>query len=147
MTFFANLESLRAACRDLPGGDLLAAAAVVARQAELTKPPGSLGRLEELAAWLAHWQGRAMPRLNKVAVLVFAGNHGVTAQSVSPYPSSVTAQMVANFSHGGAAINQIAATVGATLRVIPLALETPTTDFTQAPAMTEPEFLDAVDAG
>jgi nicotinate-nucleotide--dimethylbenzimidazole phosphoribosyltransferase len=147
MTTFANIESLRSACRDLPGGDLTAAAAVAARQAELTKPPGSLGRLEDLVGWLARWQGRSTPRLDSVSVLVFAGNHGVAAQGVSPYPSSVTAQMVANFSYGGAAINQIAAAVGATLRVVPLALERPTADFTKAPAMDEAEFLDAVDAG
>ena len=147
MTIFANIESLRSAGRDLPDGDFAAAAAVAARQAELTKPPGSLGRLEDLVAWLACWQGRAMPRLSEVAVLIFAGNHGVTAQGVSPYPSAVTAQMVANFSHGGAAINQIAASVGAKLRVIPLALETPTADFTQAPAMDEAAFLDAVNTG
>ncbi len=147
MPFFTTLESLRAACLDLPGGDASASAAVAARQAQLTKPPGSLGRLEDLVAWLAHWQRRPIPRLDIVSVLVFAGNHGVTAQGVSPYPSSVTAQMAANFSHGGAAINQIAQAVGATLRVIPLALDRPTADFTQAPAMDLAEFLDAVSTG
>jgi len=147
MTIFANLESLRAACRDLPDGDASAALAVVTHQAELTKPPGSLGRLEELAAWLARWQGRPVPGLDMVSVLVFAGNHGVTARGVSLYPPPVTAQMVANFSRGGAAINQIAATVGAALRVVPLALDEPTADFTQAPAMDAPAFLDAVRIG
>jgi len=147
MTHFADLQSLRAACLDLPAGNDEAAAAVAARQAELTKPPGSLGRLEELAAWLARWQGRAMPVLDTVAVLVFAGNHGVTAQGVSPYPASVTAQMVANFAHGGAAINQLAKVAGASLRVVPLALDRPTADFTAAPAMSELEFLEAVATG
>src|SRR6202012_2047475 len=80
MTHFADLESLRTTCLDLPPGNDQAAAAVVARQAELTKPPGSLGRLEEMAAWLARWQGQAMPVLDNVALLVFAGNQGVTAQ-------------------------------------------------------------------
>jgi len=147
MTRFANLDALRAACTDLPAGDDAAAAAVAARQTELTKPPGSRGRLEELAAWLARWQGRAMPALDNVAVLVFAGNHGVTAQGVSPYPASVTAQMVANFAHGGAAINQLAKIAGASLRVVPLALDCATADFTEAPAMTEAEFLDSVATG
>lgn len=147
MSTFSTFESLRAACADLPSGSDEAAAAVAARQGQLTKPPGSLGRLEELAAWLARWQGRPMPVLEKVAVLIFAGNHGVTAQGVSPYPSSVTAQMVANFSRGGAAINQIAAVAGAKLRVIPLALDRPTQDFTQGPAMDEAAFLDAVSTG
>jgi nicotinate-nucleotide--dimethylbenzimidazole phosphoribosyltransferase len=147
MSKFVDLPSLRTACLALSDGDEAAATAVVARQAQLTKPPGSLGRLEDLTAWLARWQGRAMPRLDRVEVVIFAGNHGVTARGVSPYPSSVTAQMVANFEHGGAAINQIAAVAGAALRVIPLALERPTCDFTEEPAMDEADFLDAVSTG
>ena len=143
---FSSLAALRAACLDLPPGDDAAAAAVAARQAQLTKPPGSLGRLEDIVAWLARWQGRA-PRLDRVDILVFAGNHGVTAQGVSAYPAAVTAQMVANFSAGGAAINQLARQAGASLRVIALALEAPTSDFTQAPAMDERTFLDAVAQG
>ncbi len=147
MTSFIDLESLRTACRDLPTGSDEAAAAVADRQTQLTKPPGSLGRLEDLTAWLARWQGRPMPTLDSVAILIFAGNHGVTAQGVSPYPSSVTAQMVANFSQGGAAINQLATVANASLRVVPLSLDRPTQDFTQAPAMDEAEFLDAVAIG
>ena len=143
---FASLAALRVACLDLPGGDDAAAAAVRARQAELTKPPGSLGRLEDLAAWLAKWRG-GPPRLDRVDILVFAGNHGVTVRGVSPYPAAVTAQMVANFSAGGAAINQLAKANGATLRVIPLDLDTPTTDFTVGPAMDESAFLSAVNTG
>jgi nicotinate-nucleotide--dimethylbenzimidazole phosphoribosyltransferase len=144
---FSDLNSLRAACRDLPRGSDAAAAAVTARQAQLTKPPGSLGRLETLAAWLARWQGRPMPVLDRVSVLIFAGNHGVTAQGVSPYPSSVTAQMVANFAAGGAAVNQIARVAGAELKVVPLSLDRPTGDFTRVPAMDEAEFLAAVATG
>ena len=147
MTQFSDLDALRAACLNVPAGSEDAAAAVRERQAILTKPPGSLGRLEDLAAWLAKWQGRPMPRLDRVDVLVFAGNHGITRQGVSPYPASVTAQMVANFSSGGAAINQIAGVAGADLRVVPLALESPTQDFTQAAAMDRAAFLDAVSIG
>jgi nicotinate-nucleotide--dimethylbenzimidazole phosphoribosyltransferase len=147
MSVFASLDAMRAACRDLPAGDAAAAAAVRARQAELTKPPGSLGRLEALAEWLATWQRRAMPQLERADILVFAGNHGVVAQGVSPYPSAVTVQMVANFAHGGAAINQLARTAGAALRVVPLDLDTPTGDITLAPAMDEAAFLAAVSAG
>ena len=132
---FSSLDELRAACLDVPPGDLKAAAAAAERQGQLTKPPGSLGRLEDVVVWLAQWQGRSMPRLDRVDILVFAGNHGVTAQGVSAYPAEVTAQMVANFSAGGAAINQLARTVGANLHVVPLALEQPTADFTQALAM------------
>jgi nicotinate-nucleotide--dimethylbenzimidazole phosphoribosyltransferase len=147
MTQFASLADLRAACRDLPAGDAMAAAAAAARDAILTKPAGSLGRLEEIVAWLARWQGRSPPRLDRIEVLVFAGNHGVTAQGVSAYPAAVTAQMVANFASGGAAINQLADMAGAHLSVLPLALDRPTADFTAAPAMTEAEFLAAVATG
>ena len=143
----AVFDDLRAACLDLPEGDGACAEAVRRRQSELTKPPGSLGRLEELVAWLARWQRRPMPRLDRVEVLVFAGTHGVTAKGVSAYPSEVTAQMVANFAAGGAAINQLARAVGASLRVVPLALDRPTADLSEAPAMTETEFLDAVATG
>jgi nicotinate-nucleotide--dimethylbenzimidazole phosphoribosyltransferase len=147
MTRFPDLDALRTACLTLPAGSDEASAAVRERQAVLTKPAGSLGRLEDLTAWLARWQNRAMPRLESVCVLVFAGNHGVTAQGVSPFPASVTAQMVANFAAGGAAINQIARVAGALLRVIPIALDRPTRDFTADAAMSEAEFLDAVGAG
>src|SRR3954466_6898298 len=143
---FQSLSELRAACLDLPEGDSAAAEAVMARQAELTKPPGSLGRLEEIVAWLAKWGGNP-PRLDRVDILVFAGNHGVTAQGVSPYPAAVTAQMVANFSAGGAAINQLAQAGAARLRVLPLLLDDPTADFTHEPAMDAPSFLAAVATG
>jgi nicotinate-nucleotide--dimethylbenzimidazole phosphoribosyltransferase len=143
---FRSFAELRAACLDLPNGDDAAASAVLARQAELTKPPGSLGRLEQVVAWLARWGGRP-PRLDRVDIVVFAGNHGVTVHGVSPYPAAVTAQMVGNFSSGGAAINQLANAVSATLRVIPLDLDHPTHDFTTEPAMDEPSFLTAVAAG
>src|SRR5215475_13390274 len=113
----------------------------------LTKPAGSLGRLEEAMTWLACWQKRNPPRLESVHVLVFAGNHGVTARGVSAYPAEVTAQMVANFAAGGAAINQLARIANAELQVLALDLECPTADFTEAPAMDEAEFLDAVAAG
>ncbi|HEX3939842.1 MAG TPA: nicotinate-nucleotide--dimethylbenzimidazole phosphoribosyltransferase, partial [Xanthobacteraceae bacterium] len=125
MIHFTSFSDLRAACLDLPGGHPAASAAVAQREAVLTKPPKSLGRLEDLVAWLAHWQGHAPPRLDHVEILVFAGNHGVTAQGVSAYPAEVTAQMVANFAAGGAAINQLARASGAKLRVIPLSLDTP----------------------
>jgi len=147
MPRFASFDDLRAACLDLPQGDEAARAGVARREARLTKPPGSLGRLEEITAWLAAWQGRHPPRLDRVEIMVFAGNHGVTAQGVSAYPPEVTAQMVANFAGGGAAINQLAKLGGAELRVVALSLETPTADFTAEPAMSEAAFLDAVAAG
>ena len=142
-----TIAELRALCLAVPAGDEAAAGAVRERQGRLTKPPGSLGRLEELVAWMATWQRRALPRLDRVEVVVFAGNHGVTARGVSPYPSAVTAQMVGNFEVGGAAINQLARQAGATLRVIPLQLDQPTADITEQPAMDEREFLEAVTTG
>src|SRR6266852_74713 len=75
MADFTSFSTLRAACLDLPSGSPAASAAVARREATLTKPPGSLGRLEELVGWLAHWQGHAPPRLQQVEILVFAGNH------------------------------------------------------------------------
>src|SRR6202789_3788160 len=147
MPRFTSLADLRALCLDLPGGHAAASAAVAAREERLTKPPKSLGRLEDLTAFLAHWQGHAPPRLDRVEILVFAGNHGVTAQGVSAHPAEVTAQMVANFAAGGAAINQLARAAGAKLRVIPLSLDEPTADFTQQAALTENEFMAAVTAG
>ena len=147
MMRFASFDELRAACLDLPGGHAEAAAEVSRREQKLTKPPRSLGRLEEAVAWLSLWQGRSPPRLDQVEILVFAGNHGVTAQGVSAYPAEVTAQMVANFAAGGAAINQLAQIANAELRVVALSLEKPTADFTVSPAMDEAEFLDAVASG
>lgn len=147
MTTFSSLAELRAACLELPRGDARAAEAVATREAQLTKPPDSLGRLEAIVGWLARWQGRTRPRLDRVDVLVFAGNHGVVAQGVSAYPAAVTAQMVANFSAGGAAINQLARTAGANLKVAALELGDPTADFTTAPAMDDAAFLASVATG
>src|SRR5215831_16685727 len=147
MADFTSFSALRSACLDLPSGNPAASAEVARREAVLTKPPGSLGRLEELVGWLAHWQGRAPPQLQQVEILVFAGNPGVTGRGVSAYPAEVTAQMVANFAAGGAAINQLARTAGAQLRVIPLSLDRPSADFTRAPALSEQEFLAAVTEG
>ncbi len=147
MTSFDKLMTLSAMCVNLPAGDHAAAEAVRSRQSILTKPEGSLGRLEEACAWLATWQRREMPRLDRIGILIFAGNHGVVIKGVSPFPPSVTGQMVGNFANGGAAINQLAGVAGAALRVVPLSLDTPSTDFTIAPAMTERQFLDSVAIG
>lgn len=117
------------------------------RQQILTKPPGSLGRLEEIALWLCAWQGTPRPRLDHCQALVFAGNHGIAARGVSAYPADVTAQMVANFEAGGAAINQLCAITGVTLDVHALDLDRPTGDFSIEPAMSEGDCLKAVNKG
>jgi len=130
-------DDIRALLAGMPGPDAAAAAAARARQAELTKPPGSLGRLEEIAVWLAGWQGKEKPRIDQPLMAVFAGNHGVVARGVSPYPQSVTQAMVANFSAGGAAINQICKTFDISLKVYELALDMPTADITRGEALDE----------
>ena len=142
-----SFEEIRRILRDLPGPDLEAQTQVVRRQAELTKPPGSLGRLEELAEWLAAWQGRAQPRVERPRIAVFAGSHGVAQRGVSAYPPEVTQQMVKNFQNGGAAINQLAAAIDADLRIYELDLAHPTEDFTQGPAMTEARTANALAYG
>jgi nicotinate-nucleotide--dimethylbenzimidazole phosphoribosyltransferase len=98
------------------------------RHARLTKPRGSLGRLEELGTWLSACQGTCPPRpIQRARVVVFAGDHGVAARGVSAYPSEVTAQMVANFQAEGAAINVLASVAGATVRVVDMAVAADTT--------------------
>ena len=142
-----SLDDVRSLMAALPGADETAAAAAAAREARLTKPAGALGRLEDLSAWAAAWQGAHPPRAETIVVSVFAGNHGVAARGVSAFPASVTAQMVANFEAGGAAINQICGVVGARLKVIALDLDQPTADFTVAPAMDEAACVAAIAAG
>ena len=129
-------DDFRSLIADLPGPDRAAVEAVRVRDAELTKPRGSLGRLEALAEWLAAWTGRP-PAVNRPLVAVFAGNHGVTAEGVSPFPADVTAQMVSNFAAGGAAINQICIAHDLGLKVFDLALEMPTGNIAKEAAMDE----------
>jgi nicotinate-nucleotide--dimethylbenzimidazole phosphoribosyltransferase len=142
-----TLADFTALLNDLPKPDAGATAAAQARNGVLTKPPGALGQLEDIAIWLAGWQGTDRPRIERPQVAIFAGNHGVVAQGVSAFPAEVTVQMVANFRHGGAAINQLARTFGATMTVTELELDRPTADFTQGPAMTEAELAQALATG
>lgn len=141
------LDEVRRLIADLPAADTQSAAAARAREAELTKPAGSLGRLEAIAEWLSAWQGRHPPRIDQPVAVVFAANHGIAAQGVSAYPPEVTAQMVANFRAGGAAINQLCRTFGLDLKVIELDLDRPTRDMTAAPALDEAECAAAIATG
>src|SRR3954471_681891 len=134
-----NLDEIRALMAHLPGPDLEAGTAAAERERQLTKPAGALGRLEELAGWLATWQGRHPPAIEHPRTVVFAGNHGVAARGVSAYPTSVTAQMVQNFTAGGAAVNQLCRTFDAGLKVYEMNLDTPTGDIVVEPAMSEEE--------
>jgi nicotinate-nucleotide--dimethylbenzimidazole phosphoribosyltransferase len=109
---------------DITAPDPEVAAAARARQDRLTKPPGSLGRLEDLSVWVAACQGVCPPQqFQRARVVVFAGDHGVTSAGVSAYPAEVTAQMVANFAAGGAAINVLAEAAGASVRVVDIAVD------------------------
>lgn len=142
-----SLDDFRAALASAPTSDTAAGAQAAERNGQLTKPPGALAGLEDLAIWYAGWRGNPRPQITSPQVIVFAGNHGVTAQGVSAFPAEVTAQMVANFEHGGAAINQLAKLAGARMDVHALELGCPTADFTQGPAMTQDELLKALKTG
>lgn len=147
MPTLASLDDLRRLLADLPGPDTAARATAEAREPTLTKPPRSLGRLEDLAAWLAAWQGRHPPTMAAPQAHVFAGNHGVAAMGVSAFPPAVTEQMVLNFQRGGAGINQLCKAFDIALEVSALDLATPTAPFTEAPAMTEAEVVEALNVG
>jgi nicotinate-nucleotide--dimethylbenzimidazole phosphoribosyltransferase len=143
----ATLDEMRAIISSLPGPDREAGEAAARREAQLTKPAGALGRLEEISIWMATWQGKHSPACVHPRVAVFAGNHGVAKLGVSAYPAEVTAQMVKNFVDGGAAVNQLCRAVDADLRVYEMALEQPTADFTIAPAMSDEECATAMAYG
>ena len=123
------------------------AARAVARQRELTKPLGSLGKLESIAVRLAAIQRRDRPASFGRRVVVFAANHGVTAEGVSPYPAEVTAQMVSNFGAGGAAINALARAAQADVAVVDVGVSPGTRNFSREPAMTEGEMKGAFERG
>lgn len=144
---FTSLNAIADLAATLPVCDETSVTAARARQNSLTKPPGALGRLEILAEFMAGWRRTARPEINRAQALIFAGNHGICAQGVNPFPQEVTAQMVMNFQTGGAAINQLCRINGAELQVIALELDRPTRDFTQGPAMSETETLAAMQAG
>ena len=144
---FATLSEFRQTLEAQGGPDMASISGAKERNSQLTKPPGALGRLEDLAIWYAGWRDTDRPTITSPQVIIFAGNHGVCAQGVSAFPPEVTVQMVANFEHGGAAINQLAKSVGATLNVHALDLDMPTQDFTVAPAMSEGEVILALTIG
>ncbi|EAQ22813.1 nicotinate-nucleotide--dimethylbenzimidazole phosphoribosyltransferase [Roseovarius sp. 217] len=144
---FSSLSDFAALLGEMPGPDPATMIDAQARDAQLTKPPGALGRLEGLAVWYCGWRGEARARVTAPQVIVFAGNHGVVAQGVSAFPAEVTAQMVANFRAGGAAVNQMAAQVGARMDVHALDLDRPTGDISLGPAMSKDEMLLALSTG
>lgn len=144
---FQSVSEFETKLAAMPSEDDGARVEAHARNAQLTKPQGSLGRLEEIAIWYAGWRGSPRPSIANPQIVIFAGNHGVTAQGISLFPPEVTHQMVLNFEHGGAAINQLARESGAKLEVVSLDLDKPTADFTEKPAMSDAELLDALNRG
>jgi len=150
MTTVSNANALgeiAALAASLPVADDSAIAAAQDRQMSLTKPPKSLGRLEDIAVFMAGWQATGRPEIRSAQALIFAGNHGVCDRGVNPFPQEVTVQMVANFEAGGAAINQLCRASGADLSVVALDLDTPTRDFSTTQAMSDTEVLSAMARG
>ena len=146
----------------IPAPDDAVLVAARDRQAQLTKPPGSLGRLEEFGVTLAAMQSTQQPRMDKVWITVFAGDHGVVAEGVSAFPQVVTAEMVRNFARGGAAISVLARIWDARLEVINVGTVQPleelpgvldarvgpgTANFVREPAMTGDQLHEALMAG
>lgn len=142
--------------------DLVAREAAISRQGELTKPPGSLGRLEDIAIQLAALQGRQQPTLEKVQIIVFAADHGVASAGVSAFPQEVTAQMIANMAAGGAAITVLARQIGAAIELVNLGTVAPvpehplvrqaviaagTANLAEAPAMSASQLAQALAEG
>jgi nicotinate-nucleotide--dimethylbenzimidazole phosphoribosyltransferase len=113
----------------------------------LTKPPGSLGRLEDLAVQIGLIQGTDTPRISSKAMLLFCADHGIVAEGVSPYPAEVTAQMVANFRAGGAAITVLCRQFGIEPVIIDMGVGRPSRNFAQEPALTRDEVIDAIEVG
>ncbi len=161
MSHYADV--VRSLCDAIPSFDRAAAEAAGRRQASLTKPPGSLGRLEELSIELAGMTGEPRPHVERSAIFTFAGDHGVVAEGVSAFPQSVSVQMVANLLAGGAGVNVLARLVGARVVIADLGLagEVPgdttelrhlrvadgTANMAVGPAMTEGQMWQAVAAG
>lgn len=152
----------RRLAESIPPLDEVSIAAARSRQDTLTKPQGSLGRLEELSIQLAGITGRERPRVPRKAVIVMAGDHGVVRNGVSAYPAEVTPQMVLNFLRGGAAINVLARQAGARVTVVDVGVaadfaDAPglirckvaygTADFTCGPAMTPAQAEEAIQVG
>lgn len=140
-TTTSPLDDIRNLLRELPGADEHAMALTAAREAQLIKPPGALGRLEDISTWLSGWTGKSPPQIVRPLVAVFASDHGIAAQGVSAYPQEVTRQMIEAIAAGGAAISVLAQQAGAGLKVYDLAVGKPTPDIVSSNAMTPQECV------
>jgi len=134
-------DDIRALLQDLPSRDEEASGRTAWRESQLIKPPGALGRLEDISNWLSAWTGKSPPQVLRPIIAVFAGDHGVAARGVSAYPQEVTRQMIDAMAAGGAAVSVLAQQAGAGLKVYDLAVGRPTPDIVESDAMTEQECV------
>ncbi len=156
------MDRLRQTIEMIKPLDKVAVAEARSRQETLTKPPGSLGRLEELSIQLAGVQGKARPGIKDKAMIVMAGDHGVVAEKIGNWPQAVTAQMVDNFLRGGAGINVLARQVGARIKIVDMGVATElkpdpqlvsrkidygTRNMCLGPAMTTEQAVKSIEAG
>ncbi len=138
---------LRTALADLPAGDAASGALVRERAADILRPAGALARFDDVAAWVAEWQGTARPAVHRPAALIFAADHGVTAAGVSKYPVDVTAAMLAAYRAGKSTVSAFAAVAGATVDAIDVGVGRPTGDIRFESAMSAERFEEAARAG
>jgi nicotinate-nucleotide--dimethylbenzimidazole phosphoribosyltransferase len=133
----APFEDIRRLIAMMPGPDEAAVAAVRERNAALVKPPGSLGRLEWVVEWLAAWQRKSPPLVERPLVCVFAANHGVAARGGAAHPPDVSRKLLENFTTGRAAIYHVCASLNLGFKVFDLAIEMPSNDIVETAAMDE----------
>ncbi len=138
---------LRTSLAHLPGPDLAAGDAVRARAADILRPAGALARLDQLAAWIAEWQGTATPAVRRPAAIIFAADHGVAAAGVSKYPIEVTGAMLAAFCAHQSTVTAFAAAVGATVQAVDVGVGVPTGDIRVESALSLERFEQCVAAG
>ncbi len=136
--------TLSDAIASMPSGDAAAEAAVSSRAAEILRPSGALARLDEVAAWVARWQGTSAPTISRPAALVFAADHGVAASGVSAYPTDVTAAMLAAYRSGKSTLSAFARIAGATVEAIDVGVGRPTADIRIEAAITPERFAEIV---
>ena len=139
-TLSGELAELTPPCQD-------SITAVEARVAEILRPPGALARLDAAAVWLAGWQRTATPAVTRPTALIFAGDHGVTADGVSAFPAEVTAAMLAAFEQDKASISAMARVAGATVRAIDVGVGKPTANIKDEPAMDQARFEECFEIG
>ena len=142
-----SLDEIRDLIKALPSLDVAVIDKFKTRNAELLKPVGALGRLEDLALWMAQSQARHPARLQRPRIAVYAANHGIAAQNVSAFPAAVTEKVVQACQMGLAGIAPIAQAADADLMVYEMGLDTPTQDFTKSPAMSDEECARAIAYG